>query len=270
MQEQDRIWTLVARKLAGEASREERKELEQLLHKYPDMTYTVEMLLNLWAQEKPPDNEEAEEAFERLLQRMAVKEAQKNSASACFHHRRAGYLEKNLSKANRLFNSLMNSGGMLNNYFKTSTRTLLRNKTFSAINIIGLAVALAGVILLLLWIQHIYSFDQFHTKKDRIYQVLSRDRSAGRVEVWDATPHPLGPGLQGRLAAGGRSCAYELGRCVYSEEGRYTIANGWIPDGSGFLLPFRFPPAQRRSTYRLEQSTFHCAHRKNGYQAFRK
>jgi transmembrane sensor len=64
MQEQDRIWTLVARKLAGEASYEERWELEQLLRKYPDMTYTVEMLLNLWAQEKPPEEEEdTEQAF---------------------------------------------------------------------------------------------------------------------------------------------------------------------------------------------------------------
>ncbi len=196
MQEQDRIWTLVARKLAGEASREERKELEQLLHKYPDMTYTVEMLLNLWAQEKPPDNEEAEEAFERLLQRMAVKEAQKIARQPASTIAGRVIWKKKPSKANRLFNSLMNSGGMLNNYFKTSTRTLLRNKTFSAINIIGLAVGMAGAILLLLWIQHIYSFDQFHTKKDRIYQVLSRDRSAGRVEVWDATPHPLGPGLK--------------------------------------------------------------------------
>ena len=46
MQEQDRIWTLMARKLAGEATHEERKELVKLLHKYPDMSYTVEMLLN--------------------------------------------------------------------------------------------------------------------------------------------------------------------------------------------------------------------------------
>ncbi|WP_315817208.1 hypothetical protein [Paraflavitalea speifideaquila] len=73
MKDQDRIWTLVARKLAGEASWDERKELELLLHKYPEMTYTVEMLLNLWAQEKPAENDAAEEAFDRLMQKMTRK-----------------------------------------------------------------------------------------------------------------------------------------------------------------------------------------------------
>lgn len=196
MQEQDRIWTLVARKLAGEATRDERKELEQLLHKYPDMTYTVEMLLNLWAQEKPPENEEAEEAFERLVQRMAVKEAQKITRQTPFSVAGRVTWKKRSSRANRLVNSFMNSGDRINNYVKTSCRTLLRNKTFSAINIIGLAIGMAGAILLLLWIQNIYSFDQFHTKKDRIYQVYSRDKSAGQIEVWGGTSHPVGPGLK--------------------------------------------------------------------------
>jgi len=242
MQEQDRIWTLVARKLAGEATREERKELEQLLHKYPDMTYTVEMLLNLWAQEKPPENEEAEEAFERLMQRMAVKEAQKitrqTPASSI-----AGRVtwKKRPSRANRLLNSFMNSGDMLNNYFKTSCRTLLRNKTFSAINIIGLAVGMAGAILLLLWIQNVYSFDQFHTKKDRIYQVFNRDKSAGKIDVWNGTAQPIGPALKSGWPQVEEAVRMNWVGAFILKKGDVQLQTAGFLTDPGFFTLFDFP-----------------------------
>ncbi|NII27345.1 FtsX-like permease family protein [Pseudoflavitalea sp. X16] len=85
---------------------------------------------------------------------------------------------------------------MLNNYFKTSCRTLSRNKTFSSINIAGLAVGMAGAILLLLGIVNMYSYDQFHTKKDRIYQVYSQEENGGEIATWNGTPHPAGPALK--------------------------------------------------------------------------
>lgn len=241
MQEQDRIWTLVARKLAGEATREERKELEQLLHKYPDMTYTVEMLLNLWAQEKPPENEEAEEAFERLIQRMAVKEAQKIARQPVTSIASRVTWKKSPSRAGRLFNTLMNSGGILNNYFKTSCRTLLRNKTFSAINIIGLAVGMAGAVLLLLWIQNAFSFDQFHTKKERIYQVYSRDRSAGKIEVWGGTSHPVGPALKSGWPQIEEAVRMVwVGAFILKREDIQLQTQGFLAD-PGFFSLFDFP-----------------------------
>jgi putative ABC transport system permease protein len=241
MQEQDRIWTLVARKLAGESTREERKELEQLLHKYPEMTYTVEMLLNIWAQETPPENEEAEEAFERLMQRMAVKEAQKITRQPPASIAGRVTWKKRPSKANRLLNSFMNSGDMLNNYLKTSCRTLLRNKTFSAINIIGLAIGMAGAILLLLWIQNIYSFDQFHAKKDRIYQVFNRDRSAGQIEVWGATSQPIGPALKARWPQVEEAVRMNwVGAFILKKGDTQLQTQGFLTD-PGFFSLFDFP-----------------------------
>lgn len=239
MQEQDRIWTLVARKLAGEATYEERWELEQLLHKYPDMTYTVEMLLNLWAQE-PPEEEDTEEAFERLMQRMAARSAKNESLPASPIANRVTW-KKRPRRSVRLFNALTNSGDMLNNYFKTSCRTLLRNKTFSLINIIGLATGMAGAILLLLWILNAYSFDEFHSKKDRIYQVYSREKGDEKIDTWGGTSHPVGPALKAGWPQVEDAVRMTwVAAFVLKNGDKQLQTQGFLAD-PGFLTMFDFP-----------------------------
>lgn len=239
MQEQDRIWALVARKLAGEATDAERKELEQLLYEYPDMTYTVEMILNMWSRGKASDNEGLEEAFERLKQRMTDKPS--GAPRSTPHIASRVTWKKRPNRTARFTNTLSNSRDMLNNYLKTSFRTLLRNKTFSLINIVGLAVGMAGAVLLLLWIQNIYTYDGFHTKKDRIYQLYNRAQYDGKTDVWGATSHPVGPALKA-----GWSQIEEVvrtnwvGAFVLKYGEKQLQLQGFLTDSS-FLNVFDFP-----------------------------
>jgi ABC-type antimicrobial peptide transport system permease subunit len=238
MKDQDRIWTLVARKLAGEASWDERMELEMLLHKYPEMTYRVEMLLNLWSQEKPAENEEAEAAFDRLMHKMARKKEQTEHAAAMAS--RIPW-KKSPSRSTRLYNTIINSGGLLNNYFKTSCRSLMRNKTFSTINVIGLAVGMAGAILLLLWIQNIFNYDNFHTKRDRIYQIYNREQSGGEVHVWSSTSHPLGPALKEGWSQIEESVRLNwVGAFILKNGDKQLQSQGFLTD-PGFFSVFDFP-----------------------------
>ena len=60
---------------------------------------------------------------------------------------------------------------MVTNYIKTSLRMLGRNKSYSFINIFGLAIGIASSILILLWVQYEYSYDHFASNHERIYQV---------------------------------------------------------------------------------------------------
>lgn len=60
---------------------------------------------------------------------------------------------------------------MLRNYFKIALRNLWQNRTFSFINIAGLATGLAVTLLIALYIAHEYSFDRFHKYADRIVKV---------------------------------------------------------------------------------------------------
>jgi ABC-type antimicrobial peptide transport system permease subunit len=60
---------------------------------------------------------------------------------------------------------------MLKNYFKVAIRNIRRNKLFSAINILGLAVGMACSIFILLWVQHERSYDKFHKNGENIYRL---------------------------------------------------------------------------------------------------
>jgi putative ABC transport system permease protein len=64
---------------------------------------------------------------------------------------------------------------MIGSYIKTSGRSIVRNKLFSAINIIGLAVSMSVGLLLLSMTSDLLSYDDFHSKKDRIYRVNTTD-----------------------------------------------------------------------------------------------
>ncbi len=77
---------------------------------------------------------------------------------------------------------------MIKNYFKIAVRNLLKNKGFSFINILGLAVGMASAILIILWIQYEVNFDQFHEKKDRIYEAWNQDTFSGKLQSWNTTP----------------------------------------------------------------------------------
>ena len=60
---------------------------------------------------------------------------------------------------------------MLRNYWMTIWRNLLKNKVFSLINILGLAIGLTCCLLILLYIKDEVSFDRFHEKIGQLYQV---------------------------------------------------------------------------------------------------
>ncbi len=62
---------------------------------------------------------------------------------------------------------------MIRNYLRFVFRNFKRNPGFLSINIIGLAVGIATVLLITLYINHELSFDNYHEKKDRIYRIVS-------------------------------------------------------------------------------------------------
>lgn len=63
---------------------------------------------------------------------------------------------------------------MLKNYLFTAWRSLQTNKTYSFINIFGLALGLVACMLIMLYASHQWSFDRFHKKADRIYWVQKK------------------------------------------------------------------------------------------------
>jgi putative ABC transport system permease protein len=85
---------------------------------------------------------------------------------------------------------------MLKNYATITWRNMRRQKTYSFINIAGLAVGLASCLLITLWILDERSYDRFHENRDRLYRVVVDQPSSGGIRKIVATPPPLGPALK--------------------------------------------------------------------------
>ncbi|MGB3466415.1 MAG: permease prefix domain 2-containing transporter, partial [Cyclobacteriaceae bacterium] len=64
----------------------------------------------------------------------------------------------------------MNYLAIFKNSFKASYRSILRNKLFSGINIVGLSISMSVGLLIITLFMELRSFDAFHEDKDRIYR----------------------------------------------------------------------------------------------------
>src|SRR5579863_8830698 len=71
---------------------------------------------------------------------------------------------------------------MLRNYFLVAWRNMVRNKVFSGINILGLALGMTCSLLIVLWVQDERSVDGFHANGRQLYQVYERNYFDGKVE----------------------------------------------------------------------------------------
>jgi len=70
---------------------------------------------------------------------------------------------------------------MIFNYIKIAWRNLVKQKLFSLINITGLAVGLAVCMMIMMYVTHENSYDQFHTNADRIFSPRMAFKSGGTV-----------------------------------------------------------------------------------------
>ena len=84
---------------------------------------------------------------------------------------------------------------MFGNYLISAIRHLLKYKSTSVINVLGLAGGMACCVLIMLYVQDELSYDQHHRKKDRIYRVAESATVAGNPVEVAITPAPWGPAL---------------------------------------------------------------------------
>ncbi len=130
---------------------------------------------------------------------------------------------------------------MLNNFFKIAFRNLWRSKGFSAINIIGLAIGMASAIIILLWIQNEVSYDQFHEKKELIYEAWNRATFDGQLMSWNTTPKVLARALEKDLPEVDQAARVQWpSNFLFSIGDKRLTVPGRIVD-SNFLQVFSFP-----------------------------
>src|ERR1700744_2079474 len=84
---------------------------------------------------------------------------------------------------------------MLKNYFKTTFRYFWTHKTFSLINIIGLATGICVCFFALFYVQFELSRDSYNQKADNIYRLVTNIKTSSGIN-YESTPTPMGPAIK--------------------------------------------------------------------------
>ncbi|MCC6287595.1 MAG: ABC transporter permease [Chitinophagaceae bacterium] len=125
---------------------------------------------------------------------------------------------------------------MIKNYFKTAWRNIIKNKTFSFINIIGLAVSMSVCFLIILIIADQKSYDRFHVNKDRIYRIETVGKNGNEMRV-ASSALPLADVLRRNYTGIEASAALVKkigGDIVYND--KIASGGGYFTDGNLFKV----------------------------------
>ncbi|HTH55792.1 MAG TPA: ABC transporter permease [Cyclobacteriaceae bacterium] len=115
------------------------------------------------------------EYFERNLESVGKRRAKLIYVIDVFRFFRI-YTVRRLEFVNLLINWIM-----LGSYIKTSGRNIIRNKLFSAINIVGLSISMSVGLLMIAVLSDIFSYDKFHANHSNIYRVISNHEYQNNV-----------------------------------------------------------------------------------------
>src|SRR6476619_3317393 len=85
---------------------------------------------------------------------------------------------------------------MFRNYLKTTLRNLMKNKTFSFINIIGLAIGTLCCLYILLYVEDQYSYDKHHKDAPNIYRITTALQLPGDKHNNSTSSPPIAPAMK--------------------------------------------------------------------------
>ena len=124
---------------------------------------------------------------------------------------------------------------MIFNYLKVGIRNFLKYKTFSFINVFGLAAAMSVCMLIMLMLADQHSYDQFHANKDHIYRIISDKPDL--KHAYATSPFPLADALRNEDPVVQESTCLAMGvggDAVYNKSS--TELRGYFADPAFFKV----------------------------------
>lgn len=126
---------------------------------------------------------------------------------------------------------------MIGNYLLIAIRNLRKHFSYSVINIAGLGLGLATCLLLGVWIRHELSYDDFHSKIDRIYRPAMEYSFGGQTKETPVSPTIVLPTLQrefGEIETGTRIYTAWRSRIVRKDETKFDEPRFYFADSTFF------------------------------------
>jgi ABC-type antimicrobial peptide transport system permease subunit len=141
---------------------------------------------------------------------------------------------------------------MLKNYLKSAFQNLWKNKFFSFINVMGLALGLACSLLIMLWIHDEYSVDAFHKNGKQLYSIIERQYRDGKVDAFYGAPGVLADEMKKVLPEVKYATNYAWNELSTFEANNKIIKENGNHGGEDFFKMFTYPMLQGNANSTLK------------------
>lgn len=121
---------------------------------------------------------------------------------------------------------------MFKTYFKTTFRNLWKNKTYSFLNIFGLAVGIACAALIFLWVEDELTYNHYFSNRDNLYNVKDQQTYDGTTFTFDATPGPMAQGIKAEIPG-----IKNTARCTWGNQLLFSVGDKNIYDQGNYVDP---------------------------------
>ncbi len=141
----------------------------------------------------------------------------------------------------------LNHYGMFKYYLKTGYRSLIRDKAYSVINILGLAVGMGACLMIAQYLFFEMSYDQFHNDYENTYRVVLKEANTELQETYPNIGHAFGPAAQAKIPEVKRYIRKERffrGAIVTNPENQHVFheaVNDLLFVDPSFFQVFNFP-----------------------------
>jgi putative ABC transport system permease protein len=126
---------------------------------------------------------------------------------------------------------------MLLKFLKSSLRSLWKNKTYSFLNIFGLAIGIACAGIIYLWVEDELSYDSVFANNDRLCQIQTNQTYNGLTRTFYSTPGLLAPSISKELPGIETATRVAWNKPLFSLADKAIYEQGFYGDSS-FLTMF--------------------------------
>src|SRR6188474_1351368 len=129
---------------------------------------------------------------------------------------------------------------MIRNYLKQTWRSLVKNKTYSFLNIIGLSVGLTCFALIALWVNDELSYDKFNSNYDRIVRLTGIEKRESGISESAVSSAPMAKALKNDFAEIENTVRFDMHEELVMHNGQQILQPGILLTDPSFFDVFSY------------------------------
>ncbi len=140
---------------------------------------------------------------------------------------------------------------MFKNFLRITLRHLWKNKSYSFLNIFGLAIGITCAGFIFLWIEGEMSFDQSFSQKDHLYRIMTNQTYDGKTRAFGSTPAKLAPAIKEEIPGITNTCRISGNKALFSLGDKSIFEQGGFTDTAFFsMFDITFTAGNARDAFR--------------------